>query len=76
MDENDILNILQDYLERQLRASRLIILAHIERECNFAEGFAKQHCINRIKSIAHLLGYEVEREGAETILFKPYSRGN
>jgi hypothetical protein len=76
MDDNDLLNILQDYVERRLRSSRLIVLAQIDRECEWTAGFAQQHCTEHIKSIAHRLGYEVEREGAETLLFKPYSRGN
>jgi len=73
-DENDILNMLKDCLERRFQSSKLVFFADIDQQLHLgptdrAEGIAKDHAAY-IKHVANELGYEVEREGTDTILFK------
>jgi hypothetical protein len=73
-DENDILNMLKDWLEQHFQSSQLVFCADIDQQRHLgptdrAEGIAKDHAAY-IKHVANELGYEVEREGTDTILCK------
>ena len=72
-DENDIKNILKDWLKRKLPSSRLIYFSKVDKECHFLEGTAKKHTAY-IKKVARELGCNVATDGNGSILFESSSR--
>ncbi len=74
-DENDIMNILKDWVQRELRSGRTTItFSGADDKLHFQRGTAKRY-VEYIKSVAREFRYQVDGEsGNQTIRFKSMNR--